>query len=150
MSKLENSMAYKSKKKSSKHHDASDFHVGDEFIYSLSLAGTCRLCKCQRRLIVQMGMMRSLVNIKDLEITKTVKQVKREDAEMPPQHWTDSYQQVFFQQSEINVMGMTVDEAIAQLDKYIDDAALQPESDHVVHGKGTVLCEKTCILTSSS
>ena len=40
--------------------------------------------------------------------------------------------------SEINLIGMTVDEAIAHLDKYLDDAYLAHlPSVRVVHGKGT-------------
>ena len=39
---------------------------------------------------------------------------------------------------EINVLGMTVDEAVAQLDKYLDDAYIAhlPQV-RIVHGKGT-------------
>ena len=41
MTKLEGQMAYKSKKKNKKRHEANDFHVGDEvYVTSLSLAGT--------------------------------------------------------------------------------------------------------------
>ena len=40
--------------------------------------------------------------------------------------------------SEINLLGCTVDEAIAKLDKYLDDAYLAHlPSVRVVHGKGT-------------
>lgn len=40
--------------------------------------------------------------------------------------------------TEINLLGKTVDEAIAQLDKYLDDAYLAHlPSVRVVHGKGT-------------
>ena len=40
--------------------------------------------------------------------------------------------------SEINLLGKTVDEAIAVLDKYLDDAYLaHMPSVRVVHGKGT-------------
>ena len=40
--------------------------------------------------------------------------------------------------SEINVIGKTVDEAIAELDKYLDDAYLAHlETVRIVHGKGT-------------
>ncbi len=75
MTKLEGQMAYKSKKKNKKRHEANDFHVGDEvYVTSLSLAGTVStLPNAKGDLYVQMGMMRSLVNIKDLEITKRPK-----------------------------------------------------------------------------
>ena len=39
---------------------------------------------------------------------------------------------------EINLLGKTVDEAIAELDKYLDDASLAHlKSVRIVHGKGT-------------
>ena len=40
--------------------------------------------------------------------------------------------------TEINLIGMTVDEALAHLDKYLDDASLAHlPSVRIVHGKGT-------------
>lgn len=40
--------------------------------------------------------------------------------------------------SEINLLGMTVDEALSELDKYLDDAYLShAPSVRIVHGKGT-------------
>ncbi|MDE6960838.1 MAG: Smr/MutS family protein [Lachnospiraceae bacterium] len=40
--------------------------------------------------------------------------------------------------TEINLIGMTVDEAIGHLDKYLDDAYLaHVPSVRIVHGKGT-------------
>lgn len=39
---------------------------------------------------------------------------------------------------EINLLGYTVDEALAQLDKYLDDAYIAHlNSVRIVHGKGT-------------
>lgn len=88
---------------------------------------------------VQMGMMRSLVNIKDLEITKTAKDVKRENQRNESRNrGRTAINKSASIRPEINVMGMTVDEAIAQLDKYIDDACLANLAQiTVVHGKGT-------------
>ncbi|WP_216697175.1 endonuclease MutS2 [Anaerostipes faecalis] len=141
MTKLENQMAYKSKKRSKKRHDASDFQVGDEvYVTSLSLAGTVQtLPNAKGDLYVQMGMMRSLVNIKDLEITKTAKEVKKENQRNESRNrGRTAISKSASIKSEINVMGMTVDEAIAQLDKYIDDACLANLNQiTVVHGKGT-------------
>lgn len=141
MTKLENQMAYKSKKHSKKRHDASDFQVGDEvYVTSLSLAGTVQtLPNAKGDLYVQMGMMRSLVNIKDLEITKTAKEVKKENQRNESRNrGRTAISKSASIKPEINVMGMTVDEAIAQLDKYIDDACLANLNQiTVVHGKGT-------------
>lgn len=141
MNKLENQMAYKKKKRSGKRHDAGDFHVGDEvYVSSLSLNGTVQtLPNAKGDLYVQMGMMRSLVNIKDLEITKTAKEVKRDNQRNENRSRTrTAMNKSATIKPEINVMGMTVDEAIAQLDKYIDDACLANLAQiTVVHGKGT-------------
>lgn len=141
MNKLENQMAYKSKKKVNKRHDASDFQIGDQvYVSSLSLAGTVQtLPNAKGDLYVQMGMMRSLVNIKDLEITKTIKEVKKENQRNESRNrGRTAINKSSSIKPEINVMGMTVDEAIAQLDKYIDDACLANLNQiTVVHGKGT-------------
>lgn len=141
MSKLENQMAYKSKKRRKRHHDPVDFHIGDEvYVTSLSLAGTVStLPNAKGDLYVQMGMMRSLVNIKDLEITKTIQEVKKENQRNESRNrGRTSIQKAASIKPEINVMGMTVDEAVSQLDKYIDDACLANLNQiTVVHGKGT-------------
>ena len=118
-----------------------DFHVGDEvYVTSLSLAGTVStLPNAKGDLYVQMGMMRSLVNIKDLEITKTAKDVKRENQRNESRNrGRTAINKSASIRPEINVMGMTVDEAIAQLDKYIDDACLANLAQITgIHGKGT-------------
>ena len=141
MNKLENQMTTKKKKRSGKRHDAGDFHVGDEvYVSSLSLNGTVQtLPNAKGDLYVQMGMMRSLVNIRDLEITKTAKEVKRENQRNENRSRTrTAINKSATIKPEINVMGMTVDEAIAELDKYIDDACLANLAQiTVVHGKGT-------------
>ena len=141
MNKLENQMTSRKKKRSGKRHDAGDFHVGDEvYVSSLSLNGTVQtLPNAKGDLYVQMGMMRSLVNIRDLEITKTAKEVKRENQRNENRgRARTAMNKSATIKPEINVMGMTVDEAIAELDKYIDDACLANLAQiTVVHGKGT-------------
>ena len=40
--------------------------------------------------------------------------------------------------SEINVIGLTVDEAVSRIDKYLDDALLSNLNQvRIIHGKGT-------------
>ena len=141
MSGLEKDMAYRSKKRASKKHEPGDFQIGDEvYVTSLSLNGTVQtLPNSKGDLYVQMGMMRSKINVKDLEITKSVKQVKRENARNEARNsGRTAINKSSSIRPEINVLGMTVDEAISQLDKFIDDACLANLGQiTVIHGKGT-------------
>lgn len=141
MSRLEKDMAYRSKNRASKKHEPGDFQVGDEvYVTSLSLSGTVQtLPNSKGDLYVQMGMMRSKVNVKDLEITKSVKQVKRENARNEARNsGRTAINKSSSIRPEINVLGMTVDEAVSQLDKFIDDACLANLGQiTVIHGKGT-------------
>ena len=46
---------------------------------------------------------------------------------------------------EINLLGLTVDEAVAKLDKYLDDAYIAKIAQvRIVHGKGTGASKKWC------
>ena len=141
MSGLEKDMAYRSKNRASKKHEPGDFQIGDEvYVTSLSLSGTVQtLPNSKGDLYVQMGMMRSKINVKDLEITKSVKQVKRENARNEARNsGRTAINKSSSIRPEINVLGMTVDEAVSHLDKFIDDACLANLGQiTVIHGKGT-------------
>ena len=112
--------------------------IGDSVkVLSMNLKGTVHsLPNAKGDLYVQMGILRSLVNIRDL--------VLLEDA-------APSYQKMYKSgmgklqmgksatvSPEINLIGKTTDEAIALLDKYLDDAYIAHLSSvRIVHGKGT-------------
>jgi len=84
-----------------------------------------------------MGILRSQVNIRDLilledETSPNSKQYKKTGAGKIKMSKSASIS------TEINLIGKTVDEAIAVLDKYLDDAYLAHlPSVRIVHGKGT-------------
>ena len=87
-------------------------------------------------LFVQSGIIRMQTNINDLV------PVKEETITAPALQRTNTgklkMSKSFSVSSEINLLGCTVDEAIAKLDKYLDDAYLAHlPSVRVVHGKGT-------------
>ncbi len=121
-----------------KQHKASDFKLGDSVrVHSLNLNGTVSsLPNAKGELFVQMGILRSQVHISDLELidenvitgpglTKTGSgKIKMAKAMSISQ--------------EINLIGMTVDEAMIALDKYMDDAYLAhlPKVT-IIHGRGT-------------
>ena len=88
-----------------------------------------------------MGMMRSLVNIKDLEILKSAKEIKKEEQRENSKarnKGRTSMNKAATISPEINLLGLTVSEAIAELDKYLDDAYLSNLNQvRVIHGKGT-------------
>ena len=115
--------------------------IGDSVkILSMGLNGTVSsLPDHKGNLFVQCGIMRSQANVKDLVYA---------DAEAAPaasvlQRKPSSAGKVKMSKSfsispEINLLGKTVDEALAELDKYLDDAYLAHLSTvRVVHGKGT-------------
>lgn len=142
MNKLEKDLAYKSKKGTGK-HSKEDFSIGDSvFVSSLNLNGeVVTLPNAKGDLYVQMGMMRSLVNIKNLEILKSAKELKKEEQRNnmnSRNQGRTSMKKAAHISPEIHLLGMTVDEAVAELDKYLDDAYLAnlPQV-RVVHGKGT-------------
>ncbi len=142
MNKLEKDMAYRGKKSNAK-HSKEDFAIGDSvFVSTLNLNGeVVSLPNAKGDLYVQMGMMRSLVNIKNLEILKSAKEVKkeeqREEAKSRNRGRTSMKKSATIS-PEINLIGLTVSEAVAKLDKYLDDAYLANLSQvRIVHGKGT-------------
>lgn len=135
--KENDSRTAKSAPKPKKKLKAAALHIGDRIrVLSLNLEGTVStLPNPKGDLFVQMGILRSQVNINDLEYIG--------EAENLQKGMTTGGGKLRMSKSaavstEINLIGMTVDEAIAHLDKYLDDAYLaHVPSVRIVHGKGT-------------
>ncbi len=140
MSSVEKNLTIKPAKKAtaSKQLQAKDIHLGDSVrVLSMNLKGTVSsLPNAKGDLFVQMGIMRSQVNLRDLELIPDVETVN-------PRTTRTGTGKIKMSKSasvstEINLLGKTVDEALAELDKYLDDAYLSHmPSVRVVHGKGT-------------
>lgn len=118
---------------------ASDLHLGDSVhVLSLNLKGiVSTLPDSKGNLFVQMGIIRSKINIHDLELIDDDPVVTS-----PALNKTGAgkirMSKSFSVSSEINLLGKTVSEAVAELDKYLDDAALAHlKSVRIIHGKGT-------------
>ena len=138
MNKVESNMSKKEKKVTG-NLKPSDLHLGDGVkVLSLNLKGTVStLPDAKGYLLVQMGIMRSKIHISDLVL------LQEENVISAPNMQRTSAGKIKMSKSssvgiEINLLGRTVDEAIAELDKYLDDAYLAHiPSVRVVHGKGT-------------
>lgn len=106
-------------------------------IVSMGLKGTVSsLPDAKGNLFVQCGIMRTSTNIKDLV------RIEETTITTPTMSKTNTgklrMSKSFSVSPEINLLGKTVDEALAALDKYLDDAYLAHlENVRVVHGKGT-------------
>jgi len=131
-------LSYKVQKPSQKQNKPEDFHLGDAVkVLSLGLNGTITsLPNARGDLYVQMGILRSQVNIKDIE------KIDEEVITGPNIQRTSSGKIRMSKTStispEINLIGKTVDEALSAMDKYLDDAYLAHLTQvRVVHGKGT-------------
>ena len=147
MSGLEKGMGIKASKKPKKELTAKDLRIGDSVkVLSMNLKGTVStLPDARGNLAVQMGILRSQVNIKDLE--------KLEDEPVSYKAKPSSGSRTggskvkmaksYSISAEINLIGMTSDEAIVELDKYLDDAYLAHLSPvRIVHGKGSGVLRK--------
>ena len=120
--------------------NAKDIKVGDSVkIVSMGLKGTVStLPDSKGNLYVQCGIIRSQTNIKDLAL------VMEQEITAPGLSKGKSFSSNMKMSKamnisyECNLIGKTVDEALAVLDKYLDDAYLSHmESVRIVHGKGT-------------
>ena len=115
-----------------------DLHLGDAVkVLSMNVKGTVSTRPDSKgNLFVQMGIMRTKVHISDLvlidEAVITGPSISRTSS------GKSKLSKAATISTEINLLGKTVDEAVAELDKYLDDAYLSHlPSVRVVHGKGT-------------
>lgn len=139
MNKAESGMAQNAAvKKPKKELSAKDLSLGESVkVLSMNLNGTVSSRPDSKGyLFVQMGIIRSKVHISDLELVDeaeiTTPTLQRTGAGKIRMSKSASVS------TEINLLGKTVDEAIAELDKYLDDAYIAHlKSVRVVHGKGT-------------
>ena len=122
-------------KTSGRNYTAKDFHIGDRVkVLSMNLEGTVHsLPDSKGNLSVTMGILNSQVNIKDVIILEDNNKASVKKGMGGSGAIKAS--KTFTLSSEINLIGMTVDEAIAHLDKYLDDAYLSHiPSVRIVHG----------------
>ena len=139
MDKAAQKMSEQKKASVPNHNVPKKLRIGDSVkVISMNLKGTVHsLPNARGDLYVQMGILRSLVNINDLilleeDATPGTKKFQKTSAGKIKMSKSASVS------TEINLIGKTTDEAIPLLDKYLDDAYLAHlENVRVVHGKGT-------------
>ena len=126
------------KKEQINHNVPKKLRIGDSVkILSMNLKGTVHtLPDAKGNLFVQAGILRYQTNIRDLILVN--------DDATPAVHNTKTgagklkMSKSLSVSPEINLIGKTVDEALMELDKYLDDAYLAHlKSVRIVHGKGT-------------
>lgn len=127
------------KAKPKKELDAKLLKKGENVrIVSLGLTGSIAALPDDRgNLYVQCGIMRMKTNVRDLEYAP--KEAERSEISSGKAGGSSvKMSKALSVSPEINLLGNTVDEALARLDKYLDDAYLAHLSNvRVVHGKGT-------------
>ena len=139
MDKAAQKMSEQKKASVPNHNVPKKLRIGDSVkVISMNLKGTVHsLPNARGDLYVQMGILRSLVNINDLilleeDATPGTKKFQKTSAGKIKMSKSASVS------TEINLIGKTTDEAIPLLDTYLDDAYLAHlPSVRIVHGKGT-------------
>ena len=132
-------LALKSSQPQKKEVKPSQLKLGDSVkILSMGLKGTVSsLPDHKGNLFVQCGIIRTQTNIKDIAVIEDAPVTKPSSLQRSSGSkikMSKSYQV----SAEINLLGKTVDEALSELDKYLDDAYLAHlPSVRIVHGKGT-------------
>ena len=125
--------------KPKKEHKPSDFKLGESVkVLSMNLRGTVTSLPDSRgNLQVQMGIFNSQVHISDLEIIEEQPSYSAKNLQRTSKGKMKMSKSLAVS-PEINLLGKTVDEAVAELDKYLDDAYIAHLSPvRIVHGKGT-------------
>lgn len=139
MNKAEKNISLKpDAKKPKKELSPKDLRLGESVkVLSMNLKGTVSSHPDSKgHLFVQMGIIRSKVHISDLELAD-------EPVINTPALQRTGAGKIRMSKSaaistEINLLGKTVDEAVAELDKYLDDAYIAHlKTVRIVHGKGT-------------
>ena len=139
MDKAAQKMSEQKKASVPNHNVPKKLRIGDSVkVISMNLKGTVHsLPNARGDLYVQMGILRSLVNINDMILLEEdaapgTKKFQKTSAGKIKMSKSASVS------TEINLIGKTTDEAIPLLDKYLDDAYLAHlPSVRIVHGKGT-------------
>ncbi len=131
-------LALKNEKPTHKTLKPNQIRLGDSVkVVSMGLKGSVSsLPDKNGKLFVQCGIIRSQVSLSDLVLLEeeTVKTEKMQRSSSGKLKMSKSYSV----STEINLLGKTVDEALSELDKYLDDACLAHlPSVRIVHGKGT-------------
>ena len=131
-------LALKNDKPTHKVLKPNQIRLGDSVkVVSMGLKGSVSsLPDKNGKLFVQCGIIRSQVSLSDLVLLEeeTVKTEKMQRSSSGKLKMSKSYSV----STEINLLGKTVDEALSELDKYLDDAYLAHlPSVRIVHGKGT-------------
>lgn len=139
MSRTQTKLSEKKDNGKVNHQAPKKLRIGDSVkVLSMNLKGTVHtLPNAKGDLYVQMGILRSQVNINDLVL------LEDDTSPISKKYSKTSAGKLKMSKSasvstEINLIGRTTDEAIALLDKYLDDAYLAHLSSvRIVHGKGT-------------
>lgn len=138
LDKTTSKLVIKTKNTPHKKYTAKDFNIGDKVkVLSMNVEGTVHTLPNSRGdLEVQMGILRSKVNISDLIILEENPVINNKAVSNGASKIKMS--KSYSISTEIKLLGMTVDEAIITLDKYLDDAYISHlPSVRIVHGKGT-------------
>lgn len=124
--------------KHTSNHKAKDFHIGDSVeIISMQAKGTITALPDNKGIAtVQMGILSSRLPISDLIILQD--KAFTTDAERSRTKSRSITGKAMTFSPELNVIGKTVDEAVQEIDKYLDDAVLSHMGKvTIIHGKGT-------------
>ena len=132
------------KKKAVKAEKPAVLHIGDS-VRVLSMdheAIVSTLPDKNNRLFVRMGVLRTQVSADDVVLIEEEAAVSK-GAKQSRSGGAPSFGKASHISPEINLIGKTVDEALGELDKYLDDALLAHlNSVRVIHGRGTGALKK--------
>ena len=117
-----------------------DFHKGDSVrVVSMNLKGTIISdVNNSGEFMVQMGIMKSHVHYSDLVLTAEELEERQKEKKDSSGSGKIRMEKSMAAASSINLIGQTVDEAMVNLKKYLDDAYLAKlDQVTIIHGRGT-------------